>query len=175
MIPNRIDITRRFAGATNRTRYGHWEDDTIVGRKGTAGGLKVGYERKARFVLADKAASMSPEKHDTIERAMFAGVKALSVTRDNGIENKRFVVLGIPSFFCRPYASWQKGGVENANKMIRRYFPKKTDFMQVSQQEVDRVVSIINRKPRKILGYRSALEVALQAGIITNASVLFRG
>jgi len=175
IIPNRIDITRRFAGATHRTRHGHWEYDTVVGRKGTRGGLKVGYERKARLVLAGKAMSMSPEEHVRIERAMFADVKTLSITRDNGIENKRHEALGIPSFFCRPYASWQKGGVENANKMIRRYFPKGTDFANVSQRKVDRVVSIINQKPRKVLGYRSALEVARDAGIINNASVLFQG
>jgi transposase, IS30 family len=175
MIPNRVDITRRFRGAGNRTRYGHWEDDTVVGRKGTAGGLKVGYERKARLVIARKVRSMSPDEHARIERAMFRNVKTLSITRDNGIENKRHEALGIPSFFCRPYASWQKGGVENANKMIRRYFPKGTNFSHVSQRDIDHVVSIINRKPRKILGYRSAFEVARDAGIINNAGVLFRG
>lgn len=175
MIPNRIDITRRFKGAEHRTRYGHWEDDTVVSRKGARGGLKVGYERKARLVLGAKTESMSPEEHVAIERAMFQNVKTLSITRDNGIENKRHEALGIPSFFCRPYASWQKGGVENANKMIRRYFPKGTDFAEVSQRDVDHVISIINQKPRKILGYRSALEVARAAGIINNTSVLFQG
>ena len=106
---------------------------------------------------------------------MFRGVKALSITRDNGMENRNHEQLPIPSFFCDPYSSWQKGGVEHANKMIRQYFPKGTDFRTVSQKEVDRVVSIINSKPRKILGYRSALECALKAGIITNTSVLIGG
>lgn len=174
MIPNRVDITRRFAGADNRTRYGHWEDDTIVGRKGTAGGLKVGYERKARLVLGAKVESMSPEEHAGIEHSMFANVKTLSITRDNGIENKRHEALGIPSFFCRPYASWQKGGVENANKMIRRYFPKGTDFAEVSQRDINRAIFIINQKPRKILGYQSAFEVAYGAGIIKTTGVLFQ-
>lgn len=59
--------------------------------------------------------------------------------------------------------------------MIRRYFPKGTDFRLVSQEEVDRIVSIINNKPRKILGYRSALEIALKAGIIKHTSVLIGG
>lgn len=175
MIPNRVDITRRFAGADHRTRYGHWEDDTVVSRKGTRGGLKVGYERKARLVMARKVRGMSPEEHIGIERVMFANVKTLSITRDNGIENKRHEALGIPSFFCRSYASWQKGGVENANKMIRRYFPKGTNFARVSQRDVDRAVFIINQKPRKILGYRSAFEVAREGGIIKNTSVLFQG
>lgn len=175
MIPNRIDITKRFRGATNRTRFGHFEDDTIMGRRGTPGGLKTGSERKSRLVLARKVVNMKPLHHAAVEKKMLAPVDAKSVTRDNGIENKNHEQVGIPSFFCRAYASWQKGGVENANKMIRRYFPKGTDFRVVPQSEVDRVVSIINRKPRKILGYRSALEVALKAGIIRDESVLIQG
>ena len=59
--------------------------------------------------------------------------------------------------------------------MVRRYFPKGTDFRFVRQSEIDRVVSVINRKPRRILGYRSALEVAQKAGIIKNKSVLIQG
>jgi IS30 family transposase len=67
---------------------------------------------------------------------------------------------------CAPYASWQKGGVENVNRMLRRYFPKRTDFRDVSQREIDRVVDLINKKPRKILEYRSAYEVALEHGVV---------
>ncbi len=175
MIPNRVSIEQRPLGATNRTRHGHWEDDTVVGKKGTPGGLKGCSERKTRLIMFQKVATMSPSEHTQVERRMFAHVKALSISRDNGMENRHHEELGIPSFFCDPYSSWQKGGVENANKMIRRYFPKGTDFRTVNQKEVDRVVFIINSKPRKILGFRSALEVALEAGIITNTSILIGG
>jgi len=106
--------------------------------------------------------------------------KTLSETFDNGIENKAYESLGIPSYFCEPYSSWEKGSVENANKMIRRYFPKGTNFRKVSQRAVDRIVAIINNKPRKILGYKTALEVAMECGIIkilsvANATVLIGG
>lgn len=175
VIPNRLDITERFRGANNRSRFGHFEDDTIVGRKGTSGGLKTGYERKARLVLARKVTNMRPLHHALVEKEMLSSVYAKSITRDNGLENRDHEKVGIPSFFCRAYASWQKGGVENANKMIRRYFPKGTDFTEVSQKQIDCVISIINHKPRKILGYQSALEVALEAGIIKNESVLIQG
>lgn len=175
MIPHRVPIEKRPLGATNRTRYGHWEDDTVVGRKGTPGGLKGCSERKTRLLMYEKVNSMSPLEHTQVERLMFAQVKALSISRDNGMENRHHEQLAIPSFFCDPYSSWQKGGVENGNKMIRRYFPKGTDFSTVSQKAIDRVVCIINSKPRKILGYRSALEVALQAGIIKLTSVLIGG
>jgi transposase, IS30 family len=175
LIPNRVAMTERPCGATNRTRYGHHERDTIVGRKGTPGGLATAQERKSRLICAEKVANMSPVTHLVADRMLFRDVKALTISRDNGIENRAHEELGIPSFFCDPYSSWQKGGIEHANKMIRRYFPKGTDFRSVSQEEVDRVVSIINHKPRKILGYRSSLEVARAAGIIQNTSVLIQG
>ena len=92
--------------------------------------------------------------------------KTLSVTFDNGIENKQHKTLGVPTFFCEPYSSWQKGGVENANKMIRRYFPKGTNFRTISQKAVDRAVALINNKPRKILEYKTALEVSRACGMM---------
>jgi IS30 family transposase len=166
LIPNRVDISKRFAGANNRSRYGHVESDTVVGRKGTPGGMKTVLDRKSRLVMARKVGSMKPLEHADAEKMIFRDVKVLSVTRDNGIENKDHEKVGVPSFFCRPYASWQKGGVEHANKMLRRYFPKGTDFRDITQKNLDEALVLINEKPRKILGYRSALEVAKKAGII---------
>lgn len=170
MIPNRIGIEKRGKGAHNRSRYGHWEDDTVVSRKGCSGGLSVGIERKSRLILATKVRSMSTTEHVEIMKKRQDTYKILSRTLDNGIENKQYQILGVPTFFCDPYASWQKGGVENANKMIRRYFPKGTNFRKVSQRQVDMVVAIINNKPRKILGYKTALEVASACGIIKDIS-----
>ena len=166
MIPNRTSIDKRSLGATNRTRFGHAEIDTIVSKRGTHGGLSVLSERKSRLVLAEKVSSMSALEHVRVHKKMLKQVQAQSVTFDNGIENIRHQQLDMATFFCDPYSSWQKGGVEHANKMIRRYFPKQTDFSVVSQKEIDHIVSIINDKPRKILQYRSALEVAKRAGII---------
>ena len=175
LIPNRVDIAHRFAGANNRTRYGHSEVDAIVGRRGTPGGLKTAVERKSRLVAARKVASMRPAEHAAVETQLFRPLALKSLTRDNGIENRDHEQVPIPSFFCRPYASWQKGSVEHANKMLRRYFPRGTDFRTVSQVEVDRAVLLINEKPRKILGYRCALEVARAGGIIKSESVLTLG
>lgn len=165
MIPNRVGIEGRFKGATNRTRYGHHESDTIVGKKGTPGGLKVVQERKSRLVDAQKVQSMRPKEHVKVEKKMLQNKKVLSVTYDNGIENKEHAQLGVSTYFCNPYSSWEKGGVENANKMLRRYFPKGTDFRTVTQKQVDEAVRFINNKPRKIHGYRSSLEIAREVGI----------
>ena len=175
VIPNRVDISKRFKGATNKTRYKHFERDTMVGKKGTPGGLAVGYEMKGKLVLAQKVKSMKPREHLMVDENMFGAVNALSITRDNGLENRYHEQLVVPSYFCEPYSSWQKGGVENANKMLRRYFPKGTDFRSVKRQDVDHAVLLINKKPRKSLGYRSALEVAQKAGIIKTSSVLTQG
>lgn len=166
MIPNRVSIDNRFLGANNRTRYGHWEDDTIVSRKGCSGGLSVGYERKARLIVATKVTSMSTTEHMEVLRKRQNVYKTLSHSMDNGIENRQYEILGMPTFFCEPYSSWQKGGVENGNKMIRRYFPKGTNFRKISQRKVDQAINLINNKPRKILGYKTALEVARACGII---------
>lgn len=168
LIPNRIDISKRFRGANTRNRYGHWEKDALVSRQGISASLAVAEERKSRFLEARKVNNMSPVGHELAVKKMLENKKALSITRDNGIENTHHQEIRIPSFFCRPYASWQKGSIENANKLIRRFFPKGTDFRFVTQREVNYAVKLINEKPRKILGYRTALEVAMAAGIIRN-------
>ena len=177
MIPDRVSIHERFLGAANRTRYGHWEGDTIVSGKktGSTVALSVVYERKARFVMAQRIENLKPASHTAAVQEMLANKKALSLTQDNGIENREHRQLGMPTFFCDPYSSWQKGGVENANKMIRRYVPKGIDLATISQEYLDHIVSIINRKPRRSLQYRTALEVATAGGIITKTSVLIEG
>ena len=166
MIPERVSIDKRFLGATNRTRYGHWEKDSVLSCRGGSGSLAVAQERKSRLIVVYKTRTMSPVEHQKTTQAMLLGLMVRSVSFDNGIENKNHRELGLPTFFCDPYSSWQKGSVENANKMIRRYFPKGTNFRTVSQRMVDRVVSLINNKPRKILKYKTALEVARACGII---------
>lgn len=166
MIPKRTSIDKRFKGANNRTRFGHWEKDAIVSCKGSKNSLAVAIERKSRLIVARKTNTMSPKEHAKTTQMMFLGLMVKSISFDNGIENKNHQELGIPSFFCDPYSSWQKGGVENGNKMIRRYIPKRTNLSEVSQEYVDHIVSIINNKPRKILGYRTALEVARQGGVL---------
>ncbi|MDE2078942.1 MAG: IS30 family transposase [Patescibacteria group bacterium] len=175
LIPNRVGIAMRPAGSTNRSRYGHWERDSVVSKKGTPGGMAVHQERKSRLVLGVKVASMRPTEHARATRLVGARVVMKSATTDNGIENREHGRWGTQAFFCDAYSSWQKGGVENANKMLRRYFPKGTDFRTVTQRDINRACAIINDKPRRILGYRSARELATKAGIIKNESVLIQG
>lgn len=166
MIPNRVSIEKRPDKVNDRSEAGHWERDTLVSRKGCKEGVSVGSERVSKLIDGTKVKSMSTFEHMEAVQEQQKLYLTLSETFDNGIENKAHEILGIPTYFCEPYSSWQKGGVEHANKMIRRYFPKGTNFRLVSQKKIDQAVSIINNKPRKILGYKTALEVARACGII---------
>lgn len=168
LIPNRIGIEKRPLGATNRTRYGHWEGDTVVSGRQTrsTASISVLCERKTKYVMATVIPNLKPSIHVQAVRDITRNLLVKSSTWDNGVENQYHEQFGMPTYFCDPYSSWQKGGVENVNKMIRRYFPKGTNFRKISQGEVNRAVNIINNKPRKILGYKTALEVARACGII---------
>lgn len=168
MIPDRVSIDMRSMGALNRSRYGHFEKDAICSGKNGSGSLAVLQERKSRYIDAKKVFGFSPKRHNEAIVEMQKDKKILSLTYDNGIENKYHKKLEIPSYFCDPYSSWQKGGVENANKMIRRYIPKKTNLAKISQEYLDEIILKINNKPRKILGYRSSLEVARASGVLLN-------
>lgn len=181
LIPNRVGIEQRSVGIINRSRFGHWEDDAIVSGKQGKGCLSVSSERKSKLVKITKCNTMSPKEHIKAHRKIVLECKVLSKTYDNGIENiyhEELHSLGVKTYFCDAYSSWQKGGVENVNKIIRRYIPKGTNISKVPEEYIQFVEDRINKKPRKILGYRSALEVAQSAGIIRNIkseSVLIQG
>jgi len=166
MIPDRIGITERSRGAHNRSRYGHWEEDTVVSGKRGSGALAVLIERRSRYVVIRKLNTLKPSEHVSVLKDCIQPLKVLSMTFDNGIENKQHTSLGIPTFFCDPYSSWQKGSVENVNKMIRQYIPKGSDISQYSESYIQWIQNRINEKPRKILSYRSAREVAILGKII---------
>jgi IS30 family transposase len=170
MIPDRIGIEKRPREAALRLEAGHFEGDTIVSRRGGTGGLSVLSERRTRLVRIKKLHSLSPKENLHALRVMKQNIRMKTLTFDNGIENKQHTRLSVATFFCDPYSSWQKGGVENANRMIRRYFPKGTDFARISEKAIRRVERLINEKPRKILGYRTAIEVAVEEGVLLRKS-----
>lgn len=67
--------------------------------------------------------------------------------------------MGIPFYFAEAYSSWQRGANENSNGLLREFYPKGTLFSAINQEELDRSVSLINERPRKYLGFRSASEM----------------
>lgn len=165
MIPNRIGIEMRPQEVNERISYGHYESDTIVSGKKTASkkSLAVTLERKARYVFIEKIDSLKPELFNQAILKTKSKVKIMeTLTMDNGLENKWWEKLEIESYFCDAYSSWQKGGVENVNGMIRRFIPKGSDLSLYSTEYVKMVETTINNKPRKSLGYKTPLEVMIE-------------
>lgn len=165
MIPDRVGIEER---PNINNESGHWEADTIVSCKKSESKecLAVSIERVGNFAEIKKIDNMKPE---TFERAIGEVEEkyiAKSFTRDNGIENKNHKKSKAPSYFCDPYSSWQKGKVENINKMIRAFIPKGSDISKYSHGEIQRIQDILNNKPRKSLGYKTPYEVMVENELI---------
>jgi IS30 family transposase len=159
LIPERVGIEARPVEINNRTIYGHYESDTIVSCRGGTGAILVLIERVSRAVYLWKLDNLRPQPCAQYlkEAGVALGIK--SITFDNGIENIYHQSIGVSTYFCDPYSSWQKGAVENVNKMIRRYLPKGTDLGSVSQGYLNFVADRINKKPRVVLGFKSAYKV----------------
>lgn len=165
-IPERISIHERPEIVETKGRYGDWEGDTVESARTGQGGISVHYERKSQLCrihqLENKEAKKTEESWmktiDSLPLHLF-----LTFTFDNGTENVNHISLrkefDIETYFCDPYSSWQKGGVENCNKLIRQYFPKKTDFSKVSEEKIYAVQEKLNDRPRKSLRYRTPNEV----------------
>lgn len=174
MIPHRIGIEARPLGATNRTRYGHYEGDTVVSGKKhrSKQSLAVLYERKARYIDARKIPSLAPRNFNRGVYDMRKNLaRIFSLTLDNGIENRDHEKLMMDTYFCDPYSSWQKGGVENAIHMIRRFIPKGVDIGKYSDEDIEKVINILNNKPRKSLHYKTPHEVMVENNLFKNKKI----
>jgi len=126
----------------------------------------VQQERKSKLCrihkCKDKSAIVSEEAlRDSIE-SLPAGMW-LTITRDNGSENALHHETEIPSYFCDPYSSWQKGGVENLNELIREYFPKKSNLDNITERYVWEIQEKLNNRARKCLNYLTPNEVLANA------------
>ena len=157
-IDGRPDVINR------RRRYGDWEGDTIIG-KGRRNAVVTLVERKSGYLRAGRVDDLRAATTTNVTRRRMKDLPAplrRSVTFDNGKEFADHArisrTLGLAVYFALPYRSWQRGTNENTNGLLRQYFPKGTDFAQVSHHEVARVERLLNERPRKRLGYRTPLE-----------------
>lgn len=164
-IPDRISIHKRPTVIDKRKQFGHWEGDTVEG-KGRKDGVHTEVERMSRKILGKKVRQITSEVTFEVQRQMFADVPEIarkSTTLDNGKEThlhfKLRTELGMGTYHADPYSSWQRGTNEHGNWHLRYYFPKGTDFNDVSEEELQDVIEEINSRPRKILGYLSANEM----------------
>lgn len=164
-IPQRISIEQRPQYIERRRQPGHWESDTIVSRQSLAA-VAVMLERTSRVIHLKKIKQKSSSLFSlAIEDRLKSYPSRLrqTITYDNGSENVEHIKtnkrLGTQSYFCNPYRSWEKGSVENAVGLVRRFLPKKTDFAKITQHHLNRIEYLINDRPKKCLDYQTPLEV----------------
>lgn len=164
-IKSRISIHKRGKLANERRSFGHWEGDTIEG-KGHRSGVHTEVERKTRYLVAKKVKRIDSKEAITKQKRIFRHLpeKARkSTTLDNGRENHRHMELvkelNMKTYFCDPYSSWQKGTNEWHNGLLRRYFPKGTDFDEITEEDIELAVNEINNRPRKVLGFMTPNEL----------------
>ena len=171
--PKLPSITERPEIVNNREQYGHWEMDLVIGRKGTKACLLTLTERKKREEIIVK---LPNRKAKTIRKALDKLEKETtdfrekfkSITTDNGSEfleyegltksihgGKRFTI-----YYCHSYSAWEKGTVENHNRIIRRFFPKGTDFTRVTKERIAAIQEWMNNYPRKLLNWKSPNQIA---------------
>jgi IS30 family transposase len=167
LIKERVSIAHRGKKAKNRKEIGHFEADSVIGK--TGGSKKVMQtlvDRKSRLMLASVSNDKTAEETLRNLLLMFKDIPkgaAKTVTFDNGSEFSLHYMLakhvGAKTYFADPYCSWQRGTNERHNRMLRKFFPKKTDFNNVSSEELKEAVDYWNNLPRKILGYLTPMEV----------------
>ena len=163
-LKNRTFIDKRPEIIGNRERFGDWEGDFIVPGKQGEGVLVVLYERRAMYLIIKKIMSRKCDVVNKYIQEMTGGFVCFnSLTIDNDISFRKHEelsgLLGAPIFFCRPYHAWEKGGVENANKLIRQYILKGSDISRYSDEYIKEIEAKLNNRPRKGLNYKTPLEV----------------
>jgi len=165
-------IENRPAIVMQRKRIGDWEDDTMVSRQ-SAERLKTMNERVSGIVFIGKMkdGTIAESNRVVCDRlSIVPGDIRKTLTRDRGTENFGYQELqknlDISCYFARAYCSQDRGSNENINGLIRRFFPKKTDFSKISDEEINRVEYLLNSRPRKRHGGKTPLEVLLKrAGV----------
>lgn len=159
-IKNRISISERPSVVDEKKEVGHWEIDTVIG-KGHKGALVTIVERVTKFTRSCRVASKSAACVTAATIRMLTPYKklVLSITADNGKEfayhEEIAKKLQCDVYFANPYRSWERGLNENTNGLIRQSFPKKTDLSKVTDKAVRHAINSLNRRPRKLLGYKT--------------------
>jgi len=159
-----LSIEARPQVINNRMRIGDWESDSVVS-KDNRPGINTFVERKVGLVFITRL--MGKTSEDTIA-AVESRIKYLpkelrqTATFDNGPENQKWPEMeqrtGLKCYFAHPYCSGERGTNENTNGLIRDYFPKKTDFATISDQQLQEVESLLNNRPRKRLNWLTPLQ-----------------
>ena len=161
-------IEDRPKEADKRKEIGHWEDDTMVSRQSLIR-VKSINERASGIVFLGRMQDGTNEESARVvcERlSEFPSPYLKTLTRDRGTENTEYkeieTTLNISCYFAHSYCSYEQGSNENLNGLVRRFFPKKTDFAKVTDEEIRRVEHLLNTRPRKRFGGKTPLEALLE-------------
>ena len=165
LIPNRISIEERPEIINQRLRCGDFEGDTLGVPKGSLETLAGIADRKSRYFLAKKIARIRYAV-DGFKKLSSPLINLYSFTFDNGVENVRYQELGVSTYFCHAYSSWEKGSIENTFKRLRRFIPKKSYLKDYSDKDIAVICDIMNNTPRKCLGWKKPKEVFEEQGRI---------
>jgi IS30 family transposase len=161
----RIDVRPKIVEI--RSRLGDWEGDTIVGKDKSH--ILTHVDRRSGLLLADKLERGLGvlTKQKVVER--FKNIpkkKKCTITYDNGATFSEYEMIeretAVDVYFANPYHSWERGCNENCNGLLRQFFPKKSSFEKIKQKDIDKVVKLINNRPRKRLNYYTPREVFLE-------------
>lgn len=169
--PNGGESIELRPNITDRIEFGHWEIDCVIGtRNGLSTSLMTLVERKTRYGIIIKIAKKSKKcivnalKKIKAKYGKYFYDIFLSITTDNGPEFKDAIGMSlslkngkkVKIYYAHAYSSWERGSNENFNRMIRRWFPKGSSFISISQQEINKVCDWINNYPRKQFGFISS-------------------
>lgn len=164
-IKNQVSIDNRPKHIELRDEIGHWEGDLMIG-VGQKSAIATVVERKTRYTFILK---IDNRKSKTVTKAFAKSLNTLpqyirkTMTYDNGMEmaNHKWLTnnTGMEIFFAHPYSSWERGTNENTNGLIRRFFPKGTDFRKITFEQLRQAQNSLNNRPRKVLGYKTPSEI----------------
>ena len=163
-IKGRVCIGQRPAIVQAKSRIGDWEGDTVIG-KDHCGALVTLVERRSRYTLA---ARLDCRHSSAVTEAIVGLLKphqrqCHTITFDNGKEFAQHSLMAArlkaSIYFAHPYCSWERGLNENTNGLLRQYFPKASNFLKVSSEQLEHAVHRLNHRPRKCLNYRTPHEV----------------
>lgn len=146
----------------DRSRIGDWEGDTVYGAVGK-GLIVTLVDRKSRYLCSGLLKNRVAEETRNVIEHLLKGKPVHSISLDNGSEFSEFkeleTSLNTEIYFAEPHKPWQRGTNENTNDILRFFFPKGTNFHEVSDEELEAVIYLINTRPRKCLGWKSPFEI----------------
>lgn len=165
-IHDRVMISERSSEAENRSEAGHFEGDTIRGPMTSSACILTMVDRKTRYLVAKKVNSRKAKDLNYAAENALDGLTIKTLTVDNGMEFASHKELSgridAEIYFAHSGCPWERGTNENTNGLIRQFFPKGMDLEGVGDDEIEHVTGLINNRPRKMFGYRTAIEMVAE-------------